>query len=153
MTDHTGMPRRTVLAGAGALAGAAALAACSSDSGGSAAPAATSGGQGAPATSGSAPGAVAQLGQIPVGQAVAAKDASGRPIVVAQPQAGTAVAFSAICTHMGCTVAPAGTQLKCPCHGSVFEAATGQVVDGPAARALTPVAVHVAGNQVVLGSA
>jgi Rieske Fe-S protein len=84
-----------------------------------------------------------------VGSAVAAKDGAGRPVLVAQPSQGKVVAFTAICTHQGCTVAPAGTKFQCPCHGSMYEAATGAVLKGPAARPLTPVPVHVAGGNVV----
>ncbi|MGZ4650530.1 MAG: QcrA and Rieske domain-containing protein [Kineosporiaceae bacterium] len=47
---------------------------------------------------------------------------------MAQPTAGRVVAFSAVCTHQGCRVNPAGPQLDCPCHGSVFDAFTGQVL-------------------------
>jgi Rieske Fe-S protein len=85
-----------------------------------------------------------------VGSSVSAKDASG-PILVAQPTSGKVVAFSAICTHQGCTVAPAGTKFQCPCHGSMYDAATGAVLQGPAPRPLTPVQVHVDGGNVVTG--
>jgi cytochrome b6-f complex iron-sulfur subunit len=61
------------------------------------------------------------------------------------------VAFSAICTHQGCTVAAAGTQLQCPCHGSVFDAFTGKVVNGPAQAPLGKVDVSVSGQDVVAG--
>ena len=70
-------------------------------------------------------------------------------MIIAQPEAGTVVGFSAICTHMGCTVAPDGAQLTCPCHGSVFDAATGANVSGPASRPLDAFSVKVDGDQVV----
>lgn len=92
---------------------------------------------------------IVALDKVPVGGALSAKDAAGKPIIVAQPTAGTAVAFSAICTHMQCTVAPAGDKLNCPCHGSVYQAATGEVVRGPAPRALAKVAVKVVSGTVV----
>lgn len=105
------------------------------------------------AASGADDAALARLATIPVGSAVAAKDAAGKPIVVAQPTAGKAVAFSAICTHMGCTVAPAGKTLNCPCHGSVYDAATGKVLSGPAPAPLPAVAVHVTDGKVFAGKA
>ena len=72
-------------------------------------------------------------------------------IIVAQPTAGQVVAFSAICTHQGCKVAPAGATLNCPCHGSKFETATGKVLNGPARADLEKVAVKVSGQDVVAG--
>jgi cytochrome b6-f complex iron-sulfur subunit len=44
-------------------------------------------------------------------------------------------AINATCTHLGCTVSHEDGQFKCPCHGSRFDA-VGQVVIGPATRAL-----------------
>jgi len=68
---------------------------------------------------------------------------------VAQPTAGTVVAFSAVCTHLGCTVTPKGKELDCPCHGSVYDAFTGQVITGPASRPLPSIPVAVRSGQVV----
>lgn len=44
-------------------------------------------------------------------------------------------AVSAICTHLGCTVARSKEGFACPCHGSKFDNA-GRVVAGPAPRPL-----------------
>lgn len=40
-------------------------------------------------------------------------------------------AVSAICSHLGCIVAPASEGFACPCHGSRF-ASDGRVIQGPA---------------------
>lgn len=48
------------------------------------------------------------------------------------------VAFSRTCTHAGSLVSPGVSgQLACPAHGSVFNASTGAVIQGPADRSLT----------------
>jgi Rieske Fe-S protein len=52
---------------------------------------------------------------------------------------------------MGCTVKPAGKELDCPCHGSVYNALTGAVIHGPAPKPLPSIPVHVTGNNVLLG--
>jgi cytochrome b6-f complex iron-sulfur subunit len=135
-------PTRRVVVVAGGVVAASVLAACSRG------PKTSPGGGGSAAS-----GPLVALSDVPVGGAVAAKDASGAPIIVAQPTAGKAVAFSAICTHQGCQVAPAGKQLNCPCHGSQYDAANGEVLRGPATKPLPAVAVHVANGQVVAGSA
>lgn len=44
-------------------------------------------------------------------------------------------AVSAVCTHLGCTVAQSADGFACPCHGSQFDP-TGKVVGGPAPRPL-----------------
>lgn len=143
---HDQLSRRAVLGAGAAGSGAVLLAACGS--GGSSDSSGSNAGSGAKAKSG---GALAKLADIPVGQAVSAED-GGKPIVVAQPTKGTAAAFSAICTHMGCTVKPAGKELHCPCHGSRYDASTGKVLHGPAPKPLPKVAVHVEGGEVVSGA-
>jgi Rieske Fe-S protein len=129
--------RRVFLAGSATAVGAVgALAACST----TASPGAATPPPG---------GGLIALADVPVGGAAAAVTASGATIVVAQPEAGKVVAFSAVCTHTGCTVAADGARLVCPCHGSVFDAATGGVLNGPATAPLPPVAVAVKDGEVV----
>jgi Rieske Fe-S protein len=137
MADITDLPpcRRTVLKGA-ALAGVAGLGltAC----GGS--------------TSATPEGPV-ELGaatEVPVGGAKLYSDAK---IVVSQPTEGSYKAFSAVCTHQGCACDKVdGTALSCPCHGSVFDAATGAVRNGPATKPLAAVDVQVKDGKLVAGT-
>ena len=65
-------------------------------------------------------------------------------IVVTRTADGAVHAFSAVCTHQGCTVyRVAGGTIDCPCHGSRFDAGTGAVRAGPAPRPLPPITVEV----------
>ncbi len=74
---------------------------------------------------------------------------SAASVVLTRSAAGELHAFSSVCTHQGCPVNQvSGTTIHCPCHGSRFDAATGAVVTGPAARALAPVRVSVRGGSV-----
>jgi Rieske Fe-S protein len=75
----------------------------------------------------------------------------GRRVLVTRPAAGTALAFDAECPHQGCAVRPDDVGgLVCPCHGSAFDPATGDVLRGPATSPLTAVDVTVRGDDVVL---
>ncbi|MFF2369534.1 ubiquinol-cytochrome c reductase iron-sulfur subunit [Agromyces sp. NPDC058110] len=94
---------------------------------------------------------VTALADVPVGGSFSAT-IDGAPVLLAQPTAGQVVAFSAICTHQGCVVAPDGAELHCPCHGSTFDAATGEVLQGPAIDPLAPVSVAVSGDRIVAAS-
>jgi len=145
--------RRAITAGAAGV-GALVLAGCSAAT--KASKKSSSGAASSPATpspkASSAGATLGKLSDVPVGGSVAAKGADGSPVLVAQPVAGQVVAFSAICTHQGCTVAPAGKELHCPCHGSVYDAATGTVKSGPAPKPLSKLAVHVAAGNIVTGA-
>jgi Rieske Fe-S protein len=89
------------------------------------------------ATSGSIPPGASAIGtsaELPVGGSLAFSDASGNPGFALQPKAGTYLAYSAVCTHQGCTVGydQGVNQFACPCHGALFSGASGDVVRGPA---------------------
>ena len=104
-------------------------------------------------TSVSVPETTLSAGDVPVGGAtiVDAGDEGGS-VVVAQPTAGEFVAFSAACTHQGAKVKLVGeTSLRCPLHGSQFDATTGAVTNPPAERPLDEVAIRAEGDQLVIG--
>lgn len=54
-------------------------------------------------------------------------------------------ALSAICPHLGCSVAAAGEEFNCPCHGSRFDL-NGAYKQGPANDSLRKLSVKAAGN-------
>jgi rieske iron-sulfur protein len=68
------------------------------------------------------------------------------------------VAFSAICTHLGCTVLPKLTDagyIPCPCHGSLFDPTqNAKPVGGPANRPLPslPIAINADGTVAATGT-
>jgi len=106
------------------------------------------GGSGSAGAGGGAP--LAKLSDIAVGGAISATGPDGADIIITRPTATTVAAYSAICTHQGCTVQPVGKELDCPCHGSVFDL-QGAVLNGPARRPLRPVTVALSGDDVVAG--
>jgi Rieske Fe-S protein len=151
--------RRTVLTCAGAAC-AATLAGCStynSNSGGvnasqgaqsSSAPAASASGAGGTSGSGGGGAAVlAKTSDVPVGGGTIL---TGKKIVITQPQPGTFHAFTAVCTHAGCTVGSVSSgTINCPCHGSRFNINNGSVVNGPAASPLAPINIKVQGTSIL----
>jgi nitrite reductase/ring-hydroxylating ferredoxin subunit len=139
-----GSSRRGLLAGVGLAGLAGVAAACGGGSGDSGGDSGGGGGAG-----GGAGGALANTSDIPVGGGKVFKD---EEVVVTQPKSGEFRAFSAICTHRGCTVGSvSGGTINCPCHGSKFSAADGAVKSGPATKALSEKSVKVEGNKIVMG--
>jgi Rieske Fe-S protein len=150
--DTRWLDRRCVLAAAAAGA-TAVLAGCSAygqqSSSSSSAAGGTAPAAGGGSTAGGAAGGadLAALADIPVG---GGKVITGARVVLTRPTAGTVKAFSAVCTHQGCTVNEvAGGTINCPCHGSRFKIADGSVAAGPAPSPLPSIAVAVRSGQVV----
>jgi cytochrome b6-f complex iron-sulfur subunit len=107
--------------------------------------------KGSQAASSSDEAAIAAESDVAPGSAVTFKDA-GSPAVLVHLDSGDFVAYSAVCTHQGCTVAYKNGQLACPCHGSVFDPADGAaVVAGPAPKPLPEIPVKVQGGDIVKG--
>jgi Rieske Fe-S protein len=95
--------------------------------------------------------AIASESDVVPGSAVTFKDA-GSPAVLVHLDSGDFVAYSAVCTHQGCTVAYKNGQLACPCHGSVFDPANGAaVIAGPAQQPLPEIPIKVQGDDIVKG--
>jgi thiosulfate dehydrogenase [quinone] large subunit len=94
----------------------------------------------APARKPSVPAGAVRLGpanRLPRGKGATYRDPKdGSPDIVVRGADGKLTAFSAVCTHAGCTVGYEGGQLVCPCHGGTFDAHTGQVISGPPPSAL-----------------
>ncbi|MGI5130196.1 Rieske (2Fe-2S) protein [Pseudonocardia sp. CA-107938] len=126
--------RRAVLVGACAVCATGVLAAC-----------ADAAGQPAVATPGTALGSTAD---VPVGGGRVLPE---QGVVLVQPTAGTFAAYSARCTHAGCSVGSVEDgAIVCPCHGSRFAIADGAVLKGPATRPLEKKQVTVSGTAITL---
>ncbi|MGV9932157.1 Rieske (2Fe-2S) protein [Streptomyces olivaceoviridis] len=143
--------RRTVLAtGAGAIA--LGCVGCGAENGGEATstPSASAASASSPAAQEAATGgkALTKTSDIPEGGGKVFKQ---EKVVVTQPKKGDFKAFSAICTHQGCTVnAVADGTIDCPCHGSRFRIDDGSVAHGPATRPLPKRSIKVDGKSIHL---
>lgn len=137
MSGRPSASRRTVLRGA-ALTPVAALGLTACGPGGTSAPA--------------TPTAPVDLGaesEVPEGGAKLYRDHN---VVVSRDANGTLKAYSTICTHGRCPINKLeGTKLICPCHGSEFDATTGQVVRSPASVPLPELPVRAQGGKLVAG--
>jgi len=95
--------------------------------------------------------AIGRASQVPVGHAGQFTDpATGDPAWVVHTSGNNFAAFSAVCTHAGCTVQfDAGSmQFICPCHSGTYDARTGQVTGGPPPSPLAAIPVHVVNGQI-----
>jgi Rieske Fe-S protein len=70
-----------------------------------------------------------------------------RPGIVVRTSDGDVRAFSAVCTHLDCTVQykPETAQLWCACHNGTYDLG-GNVVSGPPPRALERFVVNLRGE-------
>ena len=98
------------------------------------------------------PGSAVRLGpgnRLPSGEAATYTDpADGSPDILIRDSEGNLKAFSAVCTHAGCTVGYEGGTIVCPCHGGEYSAETGEVIAGPPPAPLAPKQVLEAGGQI-----
>jgi Rieske Fe-S protein len=135
--------RRTVVAAAGVAGLGAALVACGgSDS------SADSANQDADKGSSAGGEVLAKTSDIPEG---GGKIFADQKVVVTQPKAKEFKAFSAVCTHQGCTVSTISDGIiHCPCHGSEYSIEDGSVKGGPAPKPLPPEKIKVTGGSISL---
>lgn len=95
--------------------------------------------------------AIGPASAVPVGEGRQFTDpASGQPGWMLRPSASKVVAFSAVCTHAGCTVSfdSSNNQFVCPCHGGTYDASTGAVTGGPPPSPLAQIPARIANNEI-----
>jgi cytochrome b6-f complex iron-sulfur subunit len=73
------------------------------------------------------------------------------PAILVRTPAGDLRAFSAVCTHLGCTVQyqPDRADIWCPCHDGHYDL-NGNVISGPPPAPLTRYDVNVQGNRIIV---
>lgn len=127
--------RRIVFHGLGALGVAVALAGCAGGDDDSGADEVEAGAE------------LTTTDQVPVGGGIVLTD---QQVVVTQPTEGEFRAYTAVCTHQQLLVTSVedGT-IICSNHGSEYDAATGEVTQGPASAALATVAITRDGDKIL----
>lgn len=87
--------------------------------------------------------------RLPKDQAATYPDpGDGSPDILIRNTDGSLNAFSAVCTHAGCTVGYENGTIVCPCHGGEYNAETGEVIAGPPPAPLEPKKVVEAGGEI-----
>ena len=95
---------------------------------------------------------IIELAKINVGETHQFALSDGMPAILFRTKTGV-FAYSATCTHQGCTVAYESSKksLYCPCHGAEFDPfKNGDVITGPTRDALSTVKVKITGDWIVL---
>jgi len=95
---------------------------------------------------------IIELAKINVGETHQFALSNGMPAILFRNKTGV-FAYSATCTHEGCTVSykSSNKSLYCPCHGAEFDPfKNGGAIAGPARDALPTVKVKIDGDWVVL---
>jgi cytochrome b6-f complex iron-sulfur subunit len=74
-----------------------------------------------------------------------------RPGILVRTSSGELRAFSAVCTHLNCTVQyrPDVSHIWCACHNGHYDL-NGKNIEGPPPRPLDGFVVNVRGNQIVV---
>ena len=76
---------------------------------------------------------------------------ANRPAILVRTPAGELRAFSAVCTHLNCTVQyrPDLSHIWCACHNGHYDL-NGKNIAGPPPRPLDTFVVNARGNQIVV---
>ena len=100
----------------------------------------------------------ASVNEVPAGKVSDLKPNSSKivkfgslPVLLVRISESEWRAYSAVCTHLNCTVQykDSSQQIWCACHNGLYNL-TGQVVSGPPPKPLEPYDVHVRGEQLVV---
>jgi Rieske Fe-S protein len=98
------------------------------------------------------------VNQVSAGKVTDLKPNSGRifkfgsrPALLVRTSEGDWRAFSAVCTHLNCTVQyrEQTQQIWCACHNGLFDL-NGKVIGGPPPRGLEQYTVHVQGDEIIV---
>ena len=98
-----------------------------------------------------APKKIIKVSKFPVGASQQFVATTGAPAFLFRTKTGV-FAYSAICTHQGCTVEylKAGKKLVCPCHRASFDPFNGgKVISGEAKGPLAKINVSIKSGWVV----
>jgi cytochrome b6-f complex iron-sulfur subunit len=99
--------------------------------------------------------AVGTVNELKTKGVIKAPQFPGKPLlIIRNPQnPSKVIAVSSTCTHNGCEVdwKAKNSQFACPCHGAKFNS-EGNVIKGPATRALTSFKAKIEGNTVLVKS-
>jgi len=105
----------------------------------------------AAATVSATPQNIIEDSSLSIGETFNFTSKSGSPAVLFKSKTGV-YAYSAVCTHEGCTVQynSASKNLQCGCHGAVFDPESdGNALSGPTNKPLTKIKVAVEGAWIV----
>jgi Rieske Fe-S protein len=75
-----------------------------------------------------------------------------KPGLIVRDEAGDLHAFSAICTHLGCTVQFNDEKdlIWCACHGGQYDPQSGKNIAGPPPKPLTPLKAEVVNGEIIV---
>jgi thiosulfate dehydrogenase (quinone) large subunit len=94
---------------------------------------------------------ITDVASVGIGQGVRFSDpATGDPAWLVRSGSNRYDAFSAVCTHAGCTVDynASSKQFVCPCHGGTYSASDGRVLGGPPPSPLARIKLALSGKKV-----